>query len=115
MNDPEIKQTARERTNYFCTYFSWDYGLNRLDFRPSFVSGLSSSSKRDGWTREREAMSMTKIHNLIHTFAVLFFKIMFFRPFLFHIITAEERSMRGHCVLRKSVFPEQRLVIDLRD
>ena len=28
MNDPEIKQTYT-RTNYFCTYLSWGYGLNK--------------------------------------------------------------------------------------
>ena len=31
----------------------------RLDFRRSFVSDLCSSSKRDGWTRERQTMSVT--------------------------------------------------------
>ena len=31
----------------------------RLDFRRSFVFDLRSSPKRDGWTRERQTMSVT--------------------------------------------------------
>ena len=32
---------------------------SRLDFHRSLVSGLRSSPKRDGWTCERQSMSVT--------------------------------------------------------
>ena len=34
------------------------------------------------------------------------FKILFFRPILFHIIATEERYVQGYCVLKKSAFFE---------
>ena len=42
--------------NYKCTSVET---FHRLDFRRSLVSGLRSSPKRDGWTRERPSMSVT--------------------------------------------------------
>ena len=40
----------------------------------------------------------------ICTIAVLFFKILFFQPILFHVIAVEERCMHGYCVLWKCSF-----------
>ena len=81
---------------------------------------------------ELQTMSVTQIHNLIHaallvarnviwlhtrarniyTFAVLFLRILFFLPILFHIIAGEERSMPKYCVLWKSSFLSRGVLFD---
>ena len=53
--------------NYKCTSVET---FHRLDFRRSLVSGLRSSPKRDGWTRERPSMSVTSSKKkLIYAFS----------------------------------------------
>jgi len=44
---------------------SWFESRCRLDFRRFLESGLRSSPRRDGWTRERQSMSVTHLHNVI--------------------------------------------------
>ena len=54
-----LRSSSKITTNFLPALY------DRLDFRRFLESGLRSSPRRDGWTRERQSMSVTYLHNVI--------------------------------------------------